>query len=83
MSVPAEMPTDPITDHIISTFWAAHRARRYLAGASGAVALPLSHVEIGAVVDAYGAFLPRLELDTCVLAVDQEHMDGGMFARIN
>lgn len=74
MSVPDEPPSDPITDHTISVFYAANRARRYLAGAGGAVAMPLSAVEIGHAVAAYGSPLARLELDACVLAMDREYL---------
>lgn len=76
MAVPDEPPPDPITDHVIGVFRAASRARRYLSGIGGAVALPLSAVEIGQVVDAYGSPLPRVELDVCVLALDREYLDG-------
>lgn len=74
MPVPDETPTDPITDHIISMFWVAHRARRYLAGAGGAVALPLSAIEINQVLNAYGSPLTRLELDACLSALDSEYL---------
>lgn len=74
MPVPDETPTDPITDHIISMFWVAHSARRYLAGVSGAVALPLSVAEINQVVSAYGSTLTRSELDACVVALDSEYL---------
>jgi len=75
MSVPEEVPTDPITDHAIGVFYAANRARRYLAGMGGAVAMPLSSVEIGQAVEAYGSPLPRFELDACVLKMDSEYLD--------
>lgn len=75
MAVPQEAETDPITDHVIGMFWAANRARRYLAGMGGAVALPLSPVEIGQAVGAYGSPLSRVELDACVLAIDREFLD--------
>ena len=74
MAVPEEAPTDPITDHVIGVFYAANRARRYLAGMGGAVAMPLSAVEIGQVVGAYGSPLVRFELDACVLAMDREYL---------
>ena len=76
MTVPEEAPTDPITDHVIGVFWAANRARRYLTGMGGAVALPLSAVERGQVVDAYDSPLTRLELDACVLVMDREYLGG-------
>ncbi len=75
MDVPQEAPADPITDHVIGVFYAANRARRYLVGAGGAVALPLSCVEIGQAVKAYDSPLPRFELDACVLAMDREYLD--------
>ncbi|PVY68654.1 hypothetical protein C7440_1065 [Pusillimonas noertemannii] len=76
MAVPQEAETDPITDHVIGVFWAANRARRYLAGMGGAAALPLSSVEIGQAVGAYGSPLSRVELDSCVLAIDRDYLDG-------
>ena len=75
MAVPQEAETDPITEHVIGIFWAANRARRYLAGMGGAVALPLSSVEIGQAAQAYGTPLSRTELDACVLAIDREFLD--------
>ena len=76
MAVPVEAPADPIIDHVIGVLWAANRAKRYLAGPGGAVVMPLSAVEIGQVVDAYGSPLARVELDACVLAMDREYLAG-------
>jgi len=76
MAVPEPAPTDPITDHVIGMFWAASRARRYVAGPRGGSALPLSALEIGQVVQAYGSPLARRELDACILALDREYLDG-------
>ncbi|MCQ9618399.1 hypothetical protein L1889_18335 [Paenalcaligenes niemegkensis] len=75
MAVPQKAPTDAITDHVIGVFYAANRARRYLAGMNGAIAMPLSSVEIGQAVNAYGSPLARPELDACVFALDREYLD--------
>lgn len=76
MTVPEEPPTDAITNHVIGVFYAANRARRYVASMGGAVAMPLSSVEIGQAIAAYGSPLARHELDACVFALDGEYLNG-------
>lgn len=73
--LPDETPTDTAIDHIISMFWVTHRTRRYLTGAGGVAALPLSVAEINQMVSAYGSPVARFELDTCVFALDREYMN--------
>ena len=69
--VPDEPATDPITDHIISVYCGADRSRGVAVGAAGAVPLPLTTVNITAVVEAYGTPLARRELDAAGFEIDR------------
>lgn len=45
-----------------------------MAGAGGAVALPLSVNEINQAVSAYGSPVARIELDAGIFALDSEYL---------
>lgn len=71
-----EMPEhDTITAHILDVFYMASRSRQYAVGMGGAVPMPLSVVDITAVLDAHPSPLPREELDACVFSLDAEFIE--------
>lgn len=55
-------------------FLLVSRSRQYVIGLGGSVPLPLSVVDITAVLEAHPSPLQREELDMCLFALDAEFM---------
>ncbi|MFV3015424.1 hypothetical protein ACM9HO_06935 [Pseudomonas sp. KHB2.9] len=70
MEIPEEPPTDPITKHLLATFFGVCRGRRFITTMVGAFPLPLSAREISDWLDAHPSPLPRREVDEVVFALD-------------
>jgi hypothetical protein len=70
MEVPDEPETDPITAYLLNLYRNVCRGRRYLAGMSGAIPLPLSAREISDWHESHPAPLSRAEIDEVVFTLD-------------
>jgi hypothetical protein len=70
MAVPDEPETDPITAYLLNLYRNVCRGRRYLAGMSGAIPLPLSAREISDWLESHPAPLPRAEIDEVMFTLD-------------
>lgn len=70
MTVPDEPPIDTITAYLLNMFRNVSRGRRYIAGMSGAVPLPLSARQITDWLEAHPSPMPRTEIDDVIFALD-------------
>lgn len=70
MPLPEEPPLDPITKHLLTTFYGVCRGRRFIASMTGAFPLPLSAREISDWLDAHPSPLTRREIDEVVFTLD-------------
>jgi hypothetical protein len=70
MLLPEEPPLDPITKHLLTTFYGACRGRRFITSMTGVFPLPLSAREISDWLDAHPSPLSRREIDEVMFVLD-------------